>query len=63
MNNPCPFCGANAIVVVEGSTPRWAVAECAECEAKGPPVRKEFIARPISNLDKQEALNAWDGRA
>ena len=63
MNKPCPFCGAESVVVVEGSTSRWAITECVECEAKGPPTRKEHIACPISNLDKQEALDAWNERA
>jgi len=36
---PCPFCGRSGVVIGEGSTFRWRVAECAGCGARCGEVR------------------------
>jgi Lar family restriction alleviation protein len=50
-NKPCPFCGESGVIVVEGSTFRWLVAVCGNCDAKAPEARTE-----------QAALDSWNER-
>lgn len=38
---PCPFCGSTSVSVKEGSTFRWRIAYCNECDAQAGEVRAQ----------------------
>lgn len=59
---PCPFCGHVGVNVHEGSTYRWAVAECHNCEAKCGEARRS-TAGAIDETDREKAIAGWNTRA
>lgn len=66
---PCPFCGSTQGSVVAGSTYRWRVYECSECQARGPEeARLDRIGYDAIENEKREAavraeaLAAWNAR-
>ena len=55
---PCPFCGSTRIETKEGSTFRWRLAYCVDCEATSGEVR-------VAKQDEQAAADAmkeWNRR-
>ncbi len=59
---PCPFCGAEKIAIAEGSTYRWAHAECVECGAAAGDIRRQY-GQGVDNSEVQEAAIAeWNTR-
>lgn len=38
---PCPFCGSTSVSVKEGSTFRWRIAYCNECDAQAGEIRAQ----------------------
>lgn len=64
MNKPCPFCGSTQEpTVMIGTTHRWIIAVCPDCEARGPEVRRELMKQSPTAQDKSIALGAWNQRA
>lgn len=61
--SPCPFCGSENVNVVEGSTSRWRVAECAECGARGPEGRWIYNEPDPDASARARVLKVWDTRA
>jgi Lar family restriction alleviation protein len=64
---PCPFCGGTEVNVVEGSTFRWLVAECALCGAKCGEVRKQTLGAGTPDdwerEGRRDAIKEWNKRA
>ena len=60
---PCPFCGSDKVTVIEGSTSRWCVAQCAECGAQSGEVRKECPVSSVQTGDMRKAIEEWNARA
>ena len=40
---PCPFCGSTSISIQEGSTFRWMLACCNDCDAKSGEIRVDTL--------------------
>lgn len=63
---PCPFCGSTNIDVLEGSTFRWAFAECIDCGARSGEIRVQTSGVGTIDEWKKEAqvkaLNEWNQR-
>ena len=51
---PCPFCGSTTIHVKDGSTFRWIVAYCCECDAQCGETR--------ASLGHEAAFGEWNTR-
>lgn len=61
---PCPFCAARNVSVREGSTGRWVVAYCIDCEAQTGEVRRPVtFARDVTDDDWPAAMDEWNRRA
>lgn len=60
---PCPFCSGTAIDVVEGTTSRWRVAECAECGARGPEERWIYTDPDPDASARARVVTSWNTRA
>jgi len=56
---PCPFCGSTRIETREGSTFRWRLAYCADCEAASGEVR---VQDQGSWQAANAAVNEWNTR-
>jgi Lar family restriction alleviation protein len=59
---PCPFCGSTSIHVVEGSTFKWRVAECAECGARGSEERWIYTETDPDASVRARVVTAWNTR-
>jgi Lar family restriction alleviation protein len=59
---PCPFCGSTSIHVVEGSTFKWRVAECAECGARGSEERWIYTETDPDASARARVVTAWNTR-
>ena len=57
---PCPFCGGTDVSVEEGSTFRWAVAICNNCDAAAPEAR---AIHGDKKKTQEAALTEWNRRA
>jgi Lar family restriction alleviation protein len=64
---PCPFCGSTKVDIVDGSTFRWAAAECSECGARAGEVRIPSYDKGTyeARIEKarQDAIEEWNTRA
>lgn len=62
----CPFCGYSGVNVVEGSTFRWRVAQCNECEARAGEIRIQTTGPGTREEWEQEAriqaIKEWNTR-
>jgi Lar family restriction alleviation protein len=56
---PCPFCGSTRIDTKEGSTFRWRLAYCVDCEATSGEVR---VTSKDSPQARDAALAEWNRR-
>jgi Lar family restriction alleviation protein len=56
---PCPFCGGTQIETKEGSTFRWRLAFCANCEAACGEVR---VVAQNSEQAHNDVMAAWNER-
>jgi Lar family restriction alleviation protein len=62
---PCPFCGSTDIVVREGSTFRWRIAICNECDATCGEIRHNTLADDQSQAEinsTKDAIELWNIR-
>ena len=63
---PCPFCGSENIVVVEGTNYRWSVAQCQDCGAQCGEIRRREPQWPTDEkkaADEAEAIREWNIRS
>ena len=67
---PCPFCQHVGIVIREGSTSRWLVAECSRCGARCEEVRAWTCVegtpdewRAAAEKGEKAAIAAWNTRS
>ena len=63
---PCPFCGSTSISIQEGSTFRWMLACCNDCDAKSGEIRVDTLNnRRADALEKarRDAITKWNERA
>jgi Lar family restriction alleviation protein len=63
---PCPFCGGTNIETEQGSTFRWEVAYCIDCDAHAGEVRKDTLNDDVDVAEQQAALDAvaeWNRRS
>lgn len=56
---PCPFCGSTQIETREGSTFRWRLAYCVDCEATAGEVR---VNKQDSWQAANDAVKEWNRR-
>jgi len=56
---PCPFCGHTLIETREGSTFRWRLAYCPNCEACAGEVR---VLKQDTEQAHDQAIAAWNER-
>ena len=59
---PCPFCGCQTVTVQEGSTFRWAVAECDNCGARCGEVRINTMKARNEEEIRELAVQEWNIR-
>lgn len=59
---PCPFCGAEKITIAEGSTYRWAHAECVECGATAGDIRRQYPQGTDDPEVQEAAIAEWNTR-
>ena len=59
---PCPFCGAENVKIAEGSTYRWAHAECAVCGASAGGSRRQYGQGTDDPEVQQAAITEWNVR-
>lgn len=64
---PCPFCGGEAIHVIEGSTFRWRLVECGNCGARSGEVRAQTLGegtpKEWETQARVDAIFEWNRRA
>ena len=61
---PCPFCGGTSVSTREGSSFRWWIAQCDECQATSGEIRVSWKSFVISqHVTDAEALARWNERA
>lgn len=64
---PCPFCGETDVLIGEGSTFRWRVARCGNCDAQTGDVRIPVIGKDYleqwERVIKNLAMAEWNTRA
>lgn len=63
---PCPFCGSETIEIVEGTTYRWATAQCQDCGAQCGEIRRREPLQPTADArakDEAEAIGEWNTRS
>lgn len=58
---PCPFCGCGKVFVEEGSTYRWVLLTCADCDASCGEVR-HVLGTPFAET-AASLLKEWNTRA
>jgi Lar family restriction alleviation protein len=59
---PCPFCGGEKIAIAEGSTYRWAHAECGECGAAAGDIRRQYGQGTDTPEVQEAAIAEWNTR-
>lgn len=60
---PCPFCGSHRGEIVHGTTYRWRVYRCSECDTRGPEIaRIDIWTDEGIAACKAEAIAAWNER-
>lgn len=59
---PCPFCGAENVKISEGSTYRWAHAECAVCGAAAGDIRRQYPQGTDDPEVQEAAITEWNIR-
>lgn len=64
---PCPFCGETSILIREGSTFRWMIAECLGCGATCGEVRVQTMGPGLpadwKAKAEQDVVAEWNRRA
>jgi Lar family restriction alleviation protein len=60
---PCPFCGGERVSIREGSTYRWAFAECDECGASAGDIRRQYGQGVDDPEVVADATAEWNKRA
>jgi Lar family restriction alleviation protein len=64
---PCPFCGSENVCVVEGTTFRWVVAKCINCDAQSGEVRIQTMGSGLpmewQAQATEDAIAEWNRRA
>lgn len=59
---PCPFCGCKTVQVVDGSTFRWAKAECDNCGASCGEVRVNTTQARNETEIRAAVVEEWNKR-
>ena len=63
---PCPFCGHVGVTIEVGSTFRWRVAECKNCQARCGEVHLQFsrdgTPREWELKTVNDVVNEWNKR-
>jgi hypothetical protein len=62
----CPWCESDDITTTEGTTFRWVAAECGQCGARGPEIRRQTTGEgnpaAWAQAGAAKALEAWKMR-